>query len=181
MRRSVKQVALIPENFLRAVAMMDIEIDDSDALGPMFRARVLGGNGGVGEQAKALDRIGFSMVAGRAGGAKGVCGFAGHDLVNCRGGRAAGPQGCLKAAMRHRRVTVQHHARAVRRRRLCLADGVNIGRRMHPLDHRHVSQWGVLPHKAGKARNAECGLNRTQPIRPLRMAWARIMEEAGSV
>ena len=55
-----------PEDVLRAVAVMDVEVDDRDALGAMLRARIEGGDGGVVEQAEAHGAVRFRVMAGRA-------------------------------------------------------------------------------------------------------------------
>jgi hypothetical protein len=65
MGRSVKHILVGPENLLRAIAMMDIEIDDGDALGAMFCAGVMSRNRDVVEQTEAHGCVAFGMVTGR--------------------------------------------------------------------------------------------------------------------
>ena len=59
-------VRVVPENVLRAVAVMNVEIDDRDALGAVDRLGMACGDGGVVEEAEAHRRRDFGMMA-RAG------------------------------------------------------------------------------------------------------------------
>ena len=61
---------------------MDVEIDDCDALRAVLGARVVGGDGRVGEQAEAHDAIGLGVVPGRAHLAEGVGGASRHHGVD---------------------------------------------------------------------------------------------------
>src|SRR5208283_425642 len=68
MGRCVHNVPVVPEGVLRAVAVMDVEIDDRDALGAIDRLRVTRGNGRVVEETEAHRHRDFSMMARRARG-----------------------------------------------------------------------------------------------------------------
>ena len=74
---------------LGAVAVVDVEIHDRDALGAVDRARVAGRDRGVVEEAEAHRRRHFGVMAGRAGRDEGVADLARHHLVD-REDRAAG-------------------------------------------------------------------------------------------
>ncbi len=65
MDRGVEDIAARPENVLRAVAVMIVDIEDRDPIGPGI-ARRLGGDGGGVEVAIAAEIIGAGMMAGRA-------------------------------------------------------------------------------------------------------------------
>ena len=61
-----------PEDVLRAVAVMHVEIDDRGALDAVALLRMARGDGGVVEQAEAHRPRGLGMMAGRAHGDEGV-------------------------------------------------------------------------------------------------------------
>ena len=56
---------VVPEDVLRAVAVVDVEIDDGDALGAMRGLRVARGDRRVVEEAEAHRGRDFGVVAGR--------------------------------------------------------------------------------------------------------------------
>src|SRR5439155_23010118 len=53
---------------LRAVAVVDVEIDDPDPLDRVFLLKITCGDGDVGEEAETHGALGFGMMAGRARG-----------------------------------------------------------------------------------------------------------------
>ena len=69
------------EHVLGAVAVMDVEINHRDPVQPVPGASVERPDGDRVEQAKAHGTGRFGVVPGRADGAKGVIGRAGHDRV----------------------------------------------------------------------------------------------------
>ena len=74
---------------LRAVPVMDVEIDDRHPLGAVRRLGVARGDRGVVEEAEAHRVRGFGVMARRAGCDKGVANLAAHDLIDGED-RAAG-------------------------------------------------------------------------------------------
>ena len=83
MRRSVEDARIVPENILRAVAVMDVEIDDGDAL------RAVRGSARDGRRSAALLKkqkpIGVArlgVMAGRARRDEGVGDAPAHHLVD---------------------------------------------------------------------------------------------------
>src|SRR5271166_846775 len=81
-RRGVHDGSVIPKDVLRAVTVMDVEIDDRDALGAIDRLGVTRGNGSVVEETESHWRRDFRMMARRARGDEGVSDLAGHHLVD---------------------------------------------------------------------------------------------------
>ena len=71
-RRGVEQAAVALEGRLRAVAVMDVEIDDRDPGEPVHLARPQRADRGIVEQAKPHRPFGLGMMAGRADGAERV-------------------------------------------------------------------------------------------------------------
>src|SRR5262245_5368018 len=72
MGRGEQQVFVRPENVLRAIAVMHVEIDDGNALDTIPLAGVEPRNGDVGENAKAHGTLALGMVPARPHLAKGV-------------------------------------------------------------------------------------------------------------
>src|SRR6185312_15116680 len=81
-----------PDDRLGAVAVMNVPVDDGDALGAVLLLRVTGGDDGVVEEAKAHRPVGLGVVARRADGAKGIGGEAAQNLVD----RHADGAGCVR-------------------------------------------------------------------------------------
>ena len=77
-----------PEDVLRAVAVVDVEIDDRDALDAVGRLGVARGDRGVVEEAEAHRRRRLGVMAGRPRGDEGVVDAPAHHFVD-REGRAA--------------------------------------------------------------------------------------------
>src|SRR5262245_54593937 len=86
--------------------MMHIEVDNCDALGPVFLLRMTRGNRDVVEQAETHRTLRFGMMAGRPGGDEGVRCLLSHDLVDRVDGTTGCPQCGLEAARRHRGVGI---------------------------------------------------------------------------
>ena len=178
MGRAIHHGLVGPENILRAVAVMDVEIDDRGAGKAVLLLRVARGDGGVVEEAEAhrLRRLG--MMAGRPRGDEGVDGLVGQDFVDGVDGAAGRAQRRLEAAGRHRGVGVDAHQAFVRRG---VAD-------LQHIVHR-VAQRDRLERRLrrGNARQRleffrfERVLDGAQPLRPFGMAGRRQVLQTGRV
>jgi len=82
---------------LRAVAVVDIEIDDGDFLEAMFLLEIFGGDGDVGEKAEAHGMVGLGVMAGRTDGGEGALDGAVHDRVAALENGAEGEKRDLEA------------------------------------------------------------------------------------
>ena len=118
MRRAVEQVFVGPEDILGAVAVVDVEIDHRDAVRAVLCARVVGGNGGVREQAEAHGAALLGVVARRAHLAEGVRDTAFHHRVHRIEAGADGAERGFEACRRHHRVAVEVDVPALRFRGL---------------------------------------------------------------
>ena len=58
-----EHVGAVIEDALRAVAVMDVDIEHGHA--PVLAAQPLGGDGGVVQEAEAARHVGISVMAGR--------------------------------------------------------------------------------------------------------------------
>ena len=72
MGRTIHHGRIGPEDILRAVAVMDVKVDDGGALDAVFPLRVTGRNGGVIKKAKSHGPVDFGMMARRADGDKSI-------------------------------------------------------------------------------------------------------------
>ncbi len=100
---------LIPQQVLGAVAVMDIEINDRDALQTVVIQRMYGRDGDGSEQAKAHRRFGFGMVTGWAARDKGGLGISRQHCIHGGTGRANRARGGFKRTGRKRRIAVKLH------------------------------------------------------------------------
>jgi hypothetical protein len=132
MGRAIEQVAIGPEDVLRAIAVMDVEIDDRDALGIVALAGIESGNGGIVEEAKAHGPARFGMMAGRAHRAKDIMRFPTEDGVDARDRGTRGALGRLERARRHEGIHVDL-GESVRRRGLADLGQIAVGMDAHDI------------------------------------------------
>src|SRR5207247_8872045 len=102
MGRAVHHGAIGPEDVLRAIAMVHVEVDDGGTLDAVFFLGVAGGDGGIVEEAKTHRTRSLGVVSGGARGDEGGCGLAGHHLVDRVPGAAGAAQGGREASRRAR-------------------------------------------------------------------------------
>ncbi len=129
MRRAEEQILVGPEDVLRAVAVVDVEVDDGDALGAVLFAGVEAGDGDVREDAKAHGAGALGVMAAGADLAEGVRGAAGDDLVDGMQAGADGAECCFPGARREDRIGIEAHGFLARSRARVL-DHVEIGLRV---------------------------------------------------
>ncbi len=118
------------------------------------------------------------MVAGRAHGAEGVAALARHHRIDRGDDAAGGAQGGLARAGRNRGVAVDHGAALARDR---AQDAIDMGFRMA-----EGEQAGIDRRRGAAQQGLELGRvqgrgDRAQPVRPLGVAVAGIVFEAGGV
>src|SRR5215469_4755141 len=90
MRREIKDGWVPIKDILSAVAMMDVPIDDCDALESVARLSVPGAYRRVVEQAKAHRGTWSRVMSGRPHQSKGIIGLPSDYRVNCGDGRSGG-------------------------------------------------------------------------------------------
>mmetsp|Transcript_6597 Transcript_6597/g.18426 ORF Transcript_6597/g.18426 Transcript_6597/m.18426 type:complete len:648 (+) Transcript_6597:627-2570(+) len=109
----------LPHNLFRAVSVVNIEVDDGNALDAVVAVhapRIGGTDGHVVEQTKAVRSIGIvgagddtsrsSVVSWRPNGAEGVPEVSRHDLVDGLADTASSPHGSFEAPSRNGRIGV---------------------------------------------------------------------------
>ena len=176
-RRGVEQVPVVPEDALRAVAVVDVEIDDRDALGAVAGAGVEAGDGDVGEQAEAHGAVLLGVVAGRANLAEGVGDAAvlGHHRIDGAQARPDAEQRRVQGSGGHRRVRVDldqrdadggHRANAFEVRRLMRAQD----RLLDVVAHRRR-----LTHQGGEGVGRQRGVDGGHAFGPLDVEWSRVV------
>ncbi len=173
-RRDVQDVAALEEGVLGAVAVMDVVVEDGDALGAPLSEQPGGGDGDVVEQAEAHRLGGRGVVAGRAHQTECVTRPAGADGVGCLDKGAHGAQCGVERAGRHRGVGVDPPTLAGTE----LADERHVGGCMHELERGVVRGLGLevrhaLPEAAGLQRLDDG----REPLRALGMLWAGAVRE----
>ena len=139
MRGRVEHRLVVPEDVLRAVAVVDVEIDDRDALCAVDGLRVAGGDGGIVEEAETHRRRRFGVMARRPRGDEGVFDLAGHHLVDREHRSPGGADRRLPGAGRHGGVLVD-------------PDAPFLGRGL--LDRRHVVGGMDAPQASSATRGA---------------------------
>jgi hypothetical protein len=92
MGREVLHRGVALEDVLRAVAVVDVEIEDRDSGKPVRGERLSCACGHAVEKAEAHGALAFGMVAGRAHGAEGVAAIARDHRVDRRAGGAGRAQ-----------------------------------------------------------------------------------------
>src|SRR5699024_8776521 len=88
---------LMAQNVFRTIAMVDIEVDDGNAVQSMPVQGMDGAGRHIAEQAKPHGLATLGMVPRRAHGTKGIARRAGHDHIDCADDRTNGEQGRIQA------------------------------------------------------------------------------------
>ncbi len=83
---------------MRPVAVVDVEIDDGNALGAVLGTGIMGCDRRIRKEAEPHGAIGFCVMSGGANGAKGVGIGAGHDAIDRLEAGAHGAKGCFPRA-----------------------------------------------------------------------------------
>ena len=79
---TIKQIGIVPEQILRAITMMHIEIHHRHALDPVCIARMTGRNCGIVKQAEPHRAVIFRMVTGRAHANKRIAFVPSHHRIH---------------------------------------------------------------------------------------------------
>jgi hypothetical protein len=176
MGRGEEQRGVALEHHLRAVAVVDVEIDHRDAPEPVRRARMQRADGDVVEQAEAHRHRGLGMVAGRPHGAERVLRLAADHRIDRRDHGTRRAQRRLAGAGAQAGVGVELMA-AGRRHGAQHALHVLLGMREHELAV--LGARRLAPLERLEDRVVERGEDGFQALRPLRMPGSRIVVEAG--
>ena len=178
MGRTVDDGRIVPEDVLRAVAMMHVEIDDRDPFGAVGRLGVARGDRCVIEEAEAHRVRDFGVVPRRARGDEGVANLAAHHFVDGEDGAAGRAQRSFVRARRQRRILVDRRQSLFGRRR---ADRVDIVFRMDPLDGGQVGARRDVARQHLKDLAFERALDSAQAVRPFGMALPHVVRQACGV
>ena len=176
--RAIHHGFIGPENILRAVAVMHVEIDDGRALGMVAVLRIARRDRRVVEQAEAHRPRRLGVVAGRANGDEGVGRLLVHHLVDRAHGAAGAAQGRFDAAGRHRGIGVEMH-QAVRRR--SVADRLDVFHRMRQRDDLERRTRCLLARQHMEPFVLQRLLDGAQAVRPLGMPGRVHVIEAGGM
>ena len=178
MRGGEQHIGLVPEDRLRAIAVMDVEIDDGDAADTVNGAGMGGADRDAVEEAEPHGAGGFGMVAGRAHGAEGGLRLARHERIHRRRRSARGPQRGLLRSGRGDGVCIEAHMAALRHvveHKVHIVPGMDALQGLPPGLRRRAAL------KAGEIRPVKRGGDRAGPGRALGMAGAGVMAGGGIV
>src|SRR6185312_6886121 len=167
-----------PEDVLRAVAVVDVEIDERGTLGAVLLLRVARDDRGAVEEAEAHRLCRLGVVAGRAHGDEGVLRLAGHHLVDREHAAADAAQRRLVAAGRHGRVGVEPHHAFVGRGVL---DRLDVVHRMAERDRVPFAERRLLTRQRLEGFRFERLVDRAQTVGPFRMAGGCHVVETGGM
>ena len=173
--RTVHHGSIVPEDVLNSIAVVNVEIDDDDALGAMGGLRMPGGDPRVIEEAEAHRRRGFRVVPGRTRGDEGVARLPGHHLVDCEHRPAGRSQGGLESAGRHRSVGVDRSQPELWLRR---PDRLDIVSRVDALDGGDVRARRGLASEQLEDFALQGSFDGAEPVRPFGMTFAHVVHEA---
>jgi hypothetical protein len=175
MGRAIEQIAVGPEDILGAVAVVDVEVDDGDALGAIVGPGIVGRDGGGVEQAEAHGAVALGMVTGRAHGAKHIIELTAHHRIDPAGAGAHAAIGRLEALGVHPGIGIERFTALLGGGRL---DHLDIALLMRPDDVVAAPQRCLLARQSGEHLVVEDGIDRLQPVGPLGVSERRVMLEA---
>ena len=177
------EVLVAPEDVLRAVAVVHVEVDHGDALGAVLLARIEAGDGDVGEDAEAHGALVLGVMAAGAHLAEhvGDAGALVHHAVDGGEAGADRPQRRLPGLGRQHRVGIEMRRRLALGRALAL-DPVDVGARMGQRDGllHVVPQRRLLALQALEQLVGEHLVDGAHAVGPLGVAEAGVvLDEAG--
>src|SRR6478735_1532736 len=168
MGRRVEHARIGVEDFLRAVAVMHVEIDDGDPLQPVVALRVTRADADVVEQAEPHRPFGFGVVGRRAARDEGVLHFSIEDLVDRLQRAADAAQHDLpRRGLHHGVAAVEIDKTGVRAggfEPVDVAVGVHVARRIE------IGDVGLFAQQRVELGPAEHRFHHAVAVGPLRMA-----------
>ena len=176
--RAIHHRFVRPENFLRTVAVVHVEIDDRGARNAVFLLRVARRDGGVVEQAEAHWPRGLGVVAGWPRGDEGIGGLLRHHLIDRKHAAANRPQSSLEGARRHRGVGVDMNQPFLGRG---VADFLDVVHRVTQGDDLERRQRRAHAIERLEFFRLQRTLNGAQPVGPLGMTGGRQVIETSRV
>ena len=102
-----QDIFIVLKNLLRAIAVVNIEINNGDLIDAVPGQGVGSADGNIIKKAKAHGLIAFRMVAGRANVTKSIVGLPGNQQINGLYDSASRPISRLQAVGIHGRISVQ--------------------------------------------------------------------------
>ena len=109
MGRGKEDPVVIPNQVLRPVAVVHVEVHDGHPFHSMRGDGVPGTDHRIAEQAEPHGLPSFGVMPGRSDGAKSVAGFAAGNHVHGPNNRANAAEGGSQASRPHLRVGIQGH------------------------------------------------------------------------
>ena len=164
------------KHILRAVAVVDVEVDYRDSLEPLLLQRVGSGHADVVEYAKAHRAALRCVVAARAHRAERVQYPPSHHLVHRQQPRAGRAPRRSEAVRVHHRIGVELHITLHGR---ILENQVDVGRAVHALEVVRVRKWRLQAQQLlQQPARAHVLVDRCQAGRAFGVASAHLMAQA---
>ncbi len=179
MRRRIEEIWIVEENVLCAVPMMDVKIDNRDALDPMGRAGVQRADRNIVEQAEAHGSPPLGVVTGRPHGAESVSDTTFHYRIHGFHDGARRSERGFRRTRRHRCVGV--YPRETTWLNPGLENRVDKCCFVHPKECLALRPRTIDPDKIRKPCGAERTQHGLQTLDPLGMAARHEMLKTGGV
>ena len=169
MGRSIEQARVLLEDRLRAITMVDVEVDDSDPVKTMNGAGLMGPDRHIVEDAESHGGACLGVMAGRAHRAEGIGDLTAGDRIHRsrKGARCA--QGGFTRSRRQDRIGIERHQPRLRHRS------------EYALDVLEGRRGRFCPVQLGKFRRLQGGQDRCQPCWTLGVPAAHVMGKAGGM
>lgn len=177
--RTEQHARVVLEDFLGAVAVVHVEVDDGHALEAVVFQGMRHADGDIVENAKAHRAVAAGVVAGRPHIAEGVLRHALHDELGGEHHGAGRAQRRLQAVRVHRGVGVEHDQSFGGRR---CRDGVEIGFAVHAQELLAAGTRRIVVLKERKdAGGDEPILDGLDARRAFGMSAPHVVPEAGGM
>jgi hypothetical protein len=173
--RAIEQVGIGLDHGLRALAVMDVEVEDGDAADAEHRLRVARADGDIVDQAKAPGNIGRGVMAGRPHGGKCRVRLALEYGLHAFDHGARRALRRLGAAGAHGGVAVDHDDLAGRRPDA--QDRLDVVCRMHALQLLERGERRRRALQVGEGFRLERAQHRAQTVGALGMVFAGVVLE----
>ncbi len=157
---------------------MHVEVDDSDALGPMGGAGVMRANGDVVEQAKTHRHGWLGVMAGRPHRAKGIAALTSHDRIHRGDHRTRRAQSRFTRSRRQAGVAIQAMQPLLRH---CIKDARDVRHGMSASDFFGRCARRFTADQRGELRCGQRIQHGFQPRRAFRVARRGFVVEAGGM
>ncbi len=159
---------IVPEDVLRAVAVMHVPVDDRDPLGPVNLLRMARRDRDRVEETEAHGLVLLGVMSRRTRCDKGIVGYTGKHVIDRSHRTTDGGKRCLQALGRGIGVRLELVDLAFLLRNLP-HDAKQMGFRMGQKNGVFIGDLGFHPFQGREIGMLQRQIERAQPVRPLGM------------